>query len=103
MGSPHPDHVTTVSVSNVSNQVRDVGLRFTVHCPFELTSSRDDVHDNLWNRFLRDALPALFVRAVASQPADRARPAFDFLPPLMHMSEPFWQPCAQRLEPSRSA
>ena len=53
--------------------VRDVGLRFGVHAEFALTSSRDDVHDSPWNRWLRDLVPGLFVAAVAAQPAEACR------------------------------
>ena len=86
--------------------IRDVGLRFALHADFSLTSSRDDVHDCAWNRWLRDAVPPLLVAAVAAQPTGSAgsssgaasmapSPALAFLPPGgARLAEPFWQPLA---------
>ena len=79
--------------------VRDVGLRFALHADFSLTSSRDDVHDCAWNRWLRDAIPPLLVAAVAAQPtgskgaSTTPSPALAFLPAGgARLAEPFWQP-----------
>ena len=75
--------------------VRDVGLRFAVHAEFATVSSRDDLHDSPFNRWLRDALPSLFVAAVAAQSAvasSTPSPALSFLPRGLRLAEPFWQP-----------
>ena len=83
--------------------VRDVGLRFALHADFNLTSSRDDVHNDEWNRYLRDATPSLFVAAVAAQHTGAGhgaedagvgavRPALAFLPPALRVNDMFWQP-----------
>lgn len=53
----------------------------------------DDVHtSSAWNRFLRDAVPPILVAAVAAQPPTTCLPVLAFLPPMLRVDEPFWQP-----------
>ena len=45
--------------------LRSYGLRFIVQGDFDLPSSREDVNsDSVWNQFIRDEIPQLFLSAL---------------------------------------
>ena len=45
--------------------LRSYGFRFIVQGDFDLPSSREDVNsDSVWNQFLRDEIPHLFLHAL---------------------------------------
>ena len=57
--------------------LRSYGFRFIVQGDFDVPSSREDVDkDSLWNQWLRNEIPALFIEALA---ALRAHPELEGL------------------------
>jgi hypothetical protein len=80
--------------------VRPYGFRFVVQADFVLASSREEIlKDRPWNRWLRDRLPEVFLRALAASRDDaRLRNKFlSFVPLPGDLEDEFFKPVSERI------
>jgi hypothetical protein len=80
--------------------VRRYGFRFVVQADFVLASSREEVlKDRPWNRWLRDRIPEVFLKATAASRDDaRLRNKFlSFVPLPADPKDEFFRPVSERI------
>jgi hypothetical protein len=54
LGFPDREETTPNASLCAFLPVKTIGLRFIVQADFDLAANRQDIHNNPWNRFLRD-------------------------------------------------
>lgn len=80
--------------------VADCGFRFIIHADFVLTSSRESIQETLpWNKRLRDAIAAAFIRALDGFKSNaKLRTAyFEFLPRKGEVKNEFFRAACTQL------
>lgn len=80
--------------------VRPYGFRFVVQADFVLASSREEIlKDRSWNRWLRDRVPEVFLKATAaSRDDERLRNKFlSFVPLPGDLEDEFFKPVSERI------
>jgi hypothetical protein len=69
--------------------IRDLGFRFGLHSNWEVVTSRDEVFDNRWNRYLRDCA-GKFLVSCFKLPGIREKSLSTFIPRHFVGMSPFW-------------